>query len=224
MFDSLSLDGRRVGGTALLTASANDTGYSSWVRKMTVERQGRVCAVVRVEGVHRSADREWLPFVVRLYFYAGSEQVRMVHTFVYDGDQQRDMITSLGIRLKVPMRQPAYNQHVAFATGDGGVWAEPVQVLEAGSDRSRLRAMQMAGSHISADDIPPRARPMLADWAQWDGYRLSQLADNSFSIRKRATAVSPWLGTLTGVRSPGYAFVGDTQGGLGVALKDFWQS
>ena len=224
LFDSLSLDGCRVGGTALLTASANDAEYTSWVRKMTVERQGRVCAVVRIEGVHRSPDREWLPFVVRLYFYAGSEQVRMVHTFVYDGDQQRDMITSLGIRLKVPMRQPTYNRHVAFATGDGGVWAEPVQVLEAGSDRSRLRALQMAGNHISADDIPPRARPMLADWAQWDGYRLSQLTDNSFSIRKRATTESPWLGTLTGVRSPGYAFVGDTQGGLGVALKDFWQS
>ena len=224
LFDSLEIDGRRVGGSAVLTASAGGVEYLSLVKKMTVERQGRVRAVIRIEGVHQSPSREWLPFTVRLYFYAGSEQIRLVHTFVYDGDQQRDMITSLGVRLKVPMHEAVYNRHVAFATGDDGVWAEPVQVLEAGSDRSRLRAMQMAGKEIKGEDIPQRTRLMLSDWAQWDGYRLSQLTDNSFSIRKRATVQSPWLGTLTGVRSPGYVFVGGTQGGLGVALKDFWQS
>ena len=224
LFDSLSIDGRRVGGGALLTATTNGVDYVSSVRKMTVERLGRVRAVVKIEGVHTSPAREWLPFTVRLYFYAGSEQVRMVHTFIYDGEQQRDMITSLGIRLKVPMREPAYNRHVAFATGDNGVWAEPVQVLDPGSDRSRLRATQMEGGQIGASDIPFWSRQYLSEWAQWDGYRLSQLTDNAFTIRKRATTESPWIGTLTGVRSPGYAFVGDTQGGIGVALKDFWQS
>ena len=224
LFDSLSVDGRCLGSGAILTASANGVDYTSSVRKMTVERQGRVRAVVKIEGVHQSPDREWLPFTIRLYFYAGSEQVRMVHTFIYDGDQQHDMITSLGVRLKVPMREAVYNRHVAFATGDDGVWAEPVQVLEAGSDHSRLRALQMAGSHIESEAIPQRMRPFLNEWAKWDGYRLSQLTDNSFSIRKRATSVSPWIGTLTGYRSPGYAFVGDTWGGIGVALKDFWQS
>ena len=38
-------------------------------------------------------NREWLPFVVRLYFYGGSEQVKMVHSFVYDGDQKKDFIS-----------------------------------------------------------------------------------------------------------------------------------
>lgn len=224
LFDSLSIDGLHVGGGAILTASANGIDYTSSIKKMTVERQGRVRAVVKVEGIHQSPDREWLPFTVRLYYYAGSEQVRMVHTFIYDGDQHQDMITSLGIRLKVPMREEVYNRHVAFATGDDGVWAEPVQLLEAGSDHSRLRTLQMAGKHIDTEAIPERMRPMLNDWAQWDGYRLSQLTDNAFTIRKRATAQSPWIGTLTGYRSPGYAFVGDTRGGLGVALMDYWQS
>jgi len=60
--------------------------------------------------------------------------------------------------------------------------------------------------------------------AAWDDYRLSQLTDNSFSIRKRATSLSPWIGTFTGRRAPGYVFVGDTSGGLAVAMNDFWQS
>ena len=75
-----------------------------------------------------------------------------------------------------------------------------------------------------ADSISFRTRSYLNDWAQWDGFRLSQLTDNAFSVRKRATAMSPWIGTFTGGRAPGYVFVGDTKGGLGVALKDFWQS
>lgn len=32
-------------------------------------------------------------------FYGGSEQVKMVHSFVYDGDQNKDFIRALGVRL-----------------------------------------------------------------------------------------------------------------------------
>ena len=224
LLDSLCLDGSRVGGQAALTASTKDGTSHSEIKHVTVERVGKVRATIRIEGLHSGDGREWLPFTVRLYFYAGSEQVKLVHTFIYDGDEQRDMLTSLGLRLQIPMREEAYNRHVAFATDDGGVWAEPVQLLEQGSDHSLLRAAQLKGRHIATDSIPQRIRPYLKDWAQWDGFRLSQLTDNAFSVRKRATAVSPWIGTFTGNRSPGYVFVGDTKGGLAVGLKDFWQS
>ena len=68
-------------------------------------------------------------FVVRLYFYGGSEQIKMVHSFIYDGDQKKDFIRSLGIRFDVPMREALYNRHIAFSCADGGVWSEPVQPL-----------------------------------------------------------------------------------------------
>ena len=56
---------------------------------MTIEQSGLVRAVAKIEGKHRGmkSNREWLPFVVRLYFYAGQETVRLVHTVVYDGDE-----------------------------------------------------------------------------------------------------------------------------------------
>ena len=226
LVDSLCLNGRRVGGKATLVASTASDSYRSDITRVQIERAGRVRTVVKVEGIHRSeaTGREWLPFVVRLYFYAGSEQVKMMHTFIYNGDERQDMITSLGVRFSVPMRAESYNRHVAFATDGGGVWAEPVQLLDQGSDYSRLRVMQMEGKTIVKDSLPRRVLPYLKDWAQWDGFRLSQLTDNAFSLRKRATSASPWIGTFTGGRAPGYVFVGDTQGGLGVVLKDFWQS
>jgi hypothetical protein len=70
-----------------------------------------------------------LPFTLRLYFYAGSQQVRMVHTFIYDGEAEKDMIRSLGVQFDVPMREAAYNRHIAFAT-ESGIWTEPVQPLD----------------------------------------------------------------------------------------------
>ena len=102
------------------------TNYTGRLKSATVERTGNVRALVKLEGIHRSdAGREWLPFVVRLYFYAGSEQIKIVHSFVYDGDQNKDFIRALGIRLEAPMREELYNRHIAFSCADGGVWSEP---------------------------------------------------------------------------------------------------
>ena len=226
LLDSLCIDGRKVVGKGSLVASTDADTYRSEVTHVEAERQGRMSMVVKVEGIHRSENtgREWLPFILRLYFFGGCDQVKVLHTFIYNGNEQQDMVTSLGVRFSVPFSEEAYNRHVAFATGDGGVWAEPVQLLDQGSDHSRLRAMQLEGKYIEKDSLPERIRPYLKDWAKWDGFRLSQLTDNSFSVRKRATAGSPWIGTFTGFRSPGYVFVGDTHGGLGIGMKDFWQS
>ena len=234
LIDSLCLNGKRVGGKASLVASTAEGQYQSVIKNVSVERAGNVRSVIKVDGVHQlagKADREWLPFTVRLYFYAGSDRIRLVHSFIYNGDERRDMITSLGVRMTVPMRDEAYNRHIAFGTDDGGVWAEPVQPLDGRRDlrirgeRRNLQAEQMEGIRIPAyDTFDPQNRHLLDHWAKWDGFRLSQLTDNSFSIRKRATDGSPWIGTFTGVRAPGYAFVGDVSGGIGIGLKNFWQS
>ena len=231
LFDSLSINGNRVAAGAKLIASANGETYTSQIKKVEVERQGAVSAVVKIEGTHAAAEREWLPFVVRLYFYAGSEQIRMVHTFIYNGNEKKDMISSLGVRFSVPMRETAYNRHVAFGT-ENGLWTEPIQpldgrrVLTINGNRTRnLQAEQMEGKQIPAYEAFDKNNQQLLDqWAKWDGYRLSQLTDNAWSIRKRATSESPWIGTLTGTRATGFAFVGDTNGGIGVRMKDFWQS
>jgi len=43
--------------------------------------------------------RSWLPFVVRLYFFAGSGEIRVVHSFVFDGDGEKDFISEpVGLR------------------------------------------------------------------------------------------------------------------------------
>lgn len=223
-----------VGSSADLVASEGGREYISGIDKVTLEQNGAVRSTVKIEGRHKGNGREWLPFVVRMYFYKGSDQIRLVHSFVFDGDADKDFISSLGIRFRVPMREELYNRHIAFV-GDGGkVWAEPVEplvgrrVLMAPRDKEQpkeiYQAQQMEGKRIPQHDFfDQKGQFLIEKWAKWDGYRLSQLTDNSYSIRKKTQEDRPWIGTVTGDRAAGYAFAGDVSGGLGVSLKDFWQ-
>ena len=273
--DSLVMGGTRVAGQGKLVCTIQDQPYTegvgsirfenleSRIDKAEVERSGHVRAVVKIEGRYNTIGSAALPptggagrgaFVVRLYFYAGSEQVRMVHTFTYEGDQNRDFIRALGVRFEVPMREQAYNRHVAFATQDGGVWSESVQPLsgrrilegptpdpsregrgEAGAEtakgqeslpsRGDLEGSQVAGKRIpepSAFDA--KGQDLLHHWAKWNTYRLSQPNDQGYTVTKRAHANNQWIGTHTGHRAAGYAFAGDVSGGLGICIKDFWES
>ena len=227
--------------------------YVSQVGKVEVERAGSVRAVVKIEG-HYLYDMsqlhvattppsqseiasngqqgyhlptEWLPFTVRLYFFAGTEQVRMVHTFIYNGDEHHDFIRSLGVRFEVPMREQAYNRHVAFATHDGGVWAESVQPLNGRrilGDGTPER-LQVAGQRVpEPETFDERGRDLIRHWARWNTFRLSQPNDQGYTIQKRAHEGNMWIGTHTGLRAAGYAFAGDVSGGLGISVKDFWES
>ena len=81
------------------------------------------------EGLHRSekSGREWLPFTVRLYFYSGQSAVRLVHSIVFDGDQEKDFVRGLGVEFSVPYREDARYRQVRFGGQEGGLWSEPLQ-------------------------------------------------------------------------------------------------
>ena len=241
LIDSLLYRGIKVGEKARLICSTQNeplldntsqlsfAHYTGEIKSVSVERLGSVRALVKLEGVHKSRNgdnREWLPFVIRLYFYGGSEQIKMVHSFVYDGEQNKDFIRSLGIRFDIPMREALYNRHIAFSCADGGVWSEPIQPLIGRRVlTSGLQQQQMEGKRVPPyESFDERGRSLLDNWASWNDYRLSQLSADAFSIRKRANDDNPWIGTFSGTRSNGYTFVGDITGGLGLCMHDFWQS
>ncbi|MDE7408351.1 MAG: DUF1080 domain-containing protein, partial [Muribaculaceae bacterium] len=136
LIDSIVTGAIKTSGATKLTAGlqnapGSDTTYTthmqSRVHSAKIERNGSQRAVIKLTGSHRTANgQELLPWTVRLYFYAGTPDIKMIHTFIYDGDQHKDFINALGIQFDVPMRERHYNRHVAFAMPDGGVWSEPV--------------------------------------------------------------------------------------------------
>jgi hypothetical protein len=193
--------------------------FAGETKKVTVEQTGPVRAVVKIEGMHKAqkGSREWLPFVVRLYFYAGQLPVRVVATTVYDGEQEKDLIRGLGLAFDVPMRERAPNRHVRFANSNGGVWAEPLQLAGFGG-----RGRGGGGNQLEGQRIPDPPQPSQA--AAWDGFKLAQLSSEGFTLIKRTNPKSSWVGVGEGKRAAGLVFIGDVSGGLGVGMKNFWQS
>lgn len=246
LVDTITIEGRIVAKDGQLTSILQhgpDTAFdevqprekfASIVDKVTLEQSGPVRAVVKFDGRHKSASsgRTWLPFHVRLYFYAGQTGIRMVHTMLFDGDQEKDFLRGLGVTFTVPMREEIQNRHVRFS-GDGeGLWSEPVQPLIGrggrripGKNAPDVYPAQLDGQRVpNRSELDAHAIDLLDHWAIWDDFKLTQLDHTGFSIRKRTNPQSSWLFSAAGNRSSGFAFVGDVSGGLGISIRNFWQS
>ncbi|WP_374940265.1 exo-rhamnogalacturonan lyase family protein [Pedomonas mirosovicensis] len=200
--------------------------YVSEVTNAVIEQSGPVRAVVKVEGRHRGAERAWLPFSLRLYFYAGSEAVRIVHSFIFDGDEHKDFITGLGLSGRVPMSDLPYDRHVRFAGSDDGVWAEAVQSLT-GLRRdpgAAFRQAQVAGRKVPpVDEMAEAVRRGLPYIPQWGDFSLSQLTPDGFTLTKRTKPGHGWIEADAGGRANGLGYVGGAAGGVAFGMADFWQ-
>ncbi|HEX8464531.1 MAG TPA: hypothetical protein VF627_07925, partial [Abditibacterium sp.] len=247
LIDSIIVEGREVARNGQLVAvlqNGPDRGpaevvpremYGTKLENVTVEQSGPVRAVLKLEGKHRggATGREWLPFVVRLYFYAGQESVRMVHSFVFDGDDNKDFLRGLGVKFEVPLREQPQNRHVRFSGEGAGLWAEPIQPMAGRGGRFVANPVgggdvypdQVEGKRVpNRENVNARGQGLLADWAVWDDFKLSQPTADGFTIVKRTNSQSAWIPAGAGQRASGFAWVGDVSGGLGLSLKNFWQS
>ena len=235
LIESMTIEGREVARQGRLICTLEDRSrdrilsyedFASEIKKVTAEQSGPVRGVVRIDGVHKSSAREWLPFTVRLYFYAGQEPVRLVHSIVFDGDEHKDFISGLGVSFVVPMREQVHNRHVRFSGEGDGLWAEPLQPLTGRrSLAANVFADQLAGKRIpNRETFNAQGQGLMHDWAVWDDFKLVQASADGFTVHKRTNPESCWLEAGAGRRASGLAFVGDVSGGLGVALKNFWQS
>src|SRR5699024_2711234 len=155
---------------------------------VTVEQKGPVRAVIKVTGTHGRGDQGWLPFTLRFYLFAGSDGIRLVHSFVYDGDPQSLFITGLGVEFLVPMRGEPHSRHVGLAALGPAVLGEPM--------RSNTGLRLDRGEEAVAAQTAGQAAPDPTTWDErvtsrlhwspaWGEYSLRQLNANGFEIHKR---------------------------------------
>ncbi|CAL4860999.1 Tat pathway signal sequence domain protein [Microbacterium sp. MM2322] len=210
-------------------ASGPRAHFRSAVSEVHLEQDGPIRAVVRVDGHHRDAagSREWLPFTVRFVLAAGSDRIRIVHSFIWDGDAEVDFIAGLGVRAAVPLRAEPHDRHVRVAGADGGVFAEAVRGL------TGLR--RDPGAEVRQAQVAGRRTPSPAEWAPevssrlhliptWGDVTLTQLSADGFGIRKRTAPGHAWIDAGAGTRSEGFVSLSDPDGGVGLGVRAFWQS
>ena len=216
---------------------------------VVAEQTGPIRAVLRVEGHHEpveSGERgQRLPFTLRLYFSAGSDQLRIVHTLVWDGDAECDFLAGLGVRADVPLGSEPHNRHVRLAGPTAGALAgvgnpsgasgdphRPGFLTEAVRGVTGLRrdpGERFRDAQVAGHDCGP-----VEDWAEtvsrrvhlipvWNDWTLDQTSADGFTLRKRTGPGFSWVTIPSGTRSAGYGYVGDLGGGLGFGLRDFWR-
>ena len=176
------------------------------IKKTTKEYDGKIRSVTKYEGDN---------FVMRHYIYKGSNEEKFVITHFIDSATNNNGLQSLALRFKVPMNGKLHEKKVVFLKDSTSREVMGVKPLFA-------RRPIFLDDDGNAKD--PMSKFVLDNIAAWDGFRLSQLSPNGFSIRKRATEVSPWIGTIEGRRAPGVVALGNKESSYAFHLDDFWQS
>ncbi|HWS34344.1 MAG TPA: hypothetical protein VN408_16585, partial [Actinoplanes sp.] len=237
LLESVSRDGGAVVRDAELVCLRSNTveretgtvitsAFESNIDKVTVEQSGPVRAVVKIDGNHRDRHRRWLPFSIRFYLYAGSDGIRAVHTFTFDGDQDEDFIAGLGLRFRVPMTGEPHDRHIRFAGSGDGILGEAVRGIT-GLRRdpgAAVRAAQIAGAStppVSTWDS--RVTSRLQYIPAFGDYQLTQLSADGFRISKRTGAGHGWIPVDGGTRAGGLGYVGGPAAGCAFGMRNFWQ-
>lgn len=239
LIDALSISGHLVGGgvvSQLVVQDGPDTDgletihKKRWEGRITqalVENKGSERVVVKIEGVHTDGENDRFPFILRVYIYRDSASVRLVHTFIYDGEENRDFIKGIGLSFGVQLGDATtYNRHVRYVGDDGRLFAESVRGLT-GLRRDpgeAVRNAQVNGQEIQLDEIGERVRKGLPYIPEFGDYTLTQLNHNGYTIRKRTASGHSWLHAVEGTRALGTAYLGSPRGGLAIGVKNFWQS
>lgn len=235
IIDSIKCEGRTVCTGAGLDAVLETRARTRYGCKTeTIECPGRVtslqvlqdgpvrCCVV-IKGNHSipGETRKWLPFTLHLYFYAGDNQIRILHTFLYDGNPNADFLKGIGMKFEVPLEGAAYNRRIAFR-GDSGFFYEPVQLLQSWRPKisREIYQAQLSGKNV---DLNQEDLAVAKDIPTWNNYKLVQDSANHYQISKNTQKECCYVHALDGEHAGGLAYVGGENGGLAAGISDFWQ-
>lgn len=243
ILENLVTEGRCTAAYGILTMSLEEwytedgcqvrkqVPYIGKIQSAEIEEAGSEKAVICLKGLHKNekTGRKVLPFLVRLTFYREQANVHITHTFLYDGDEKKDFLKSLGIRFFVPMAGAVYNRHVKFG-GDNGYFHESLKLLLSWRPRVpiELYQAQMRGENLDTcsmdQGLSEKVLEAFQDIPAWSSYHMCQDSAEHFSIKKRTNKEECcYLDCLHGNRGKGVMAVSDETGGMLAGRKDFWQ-
>lgn len=202
--------------------------YEGFVEEVTLEEEGPLQAVIKYTGTHISKDGERkLPFIIRLHVGVGSQHLHFTHTFLYDGDENRDFLKGIGLEFTMPIKGGMYNRHVRFE-GDFGTTHEAMAELLTWRPRvpEAVYSSQIAGEQLILQEKDREiVEKVMEDMPFWDEYDFCQDSPSHFRVKKKIKGEDVcYLDCLHGSRAGGAAALGGENGSVGFAIRDFWQT
>ncbi len=201
--------------------------YKGSIKSVTIEEQGDLQCIIKYEGTHVDADGvEKMPFIIRMKLAYNCPDLQLTHTFLYDGDEDKDFLKGLGIVFDMPLAGAIYNRHIKV-TGDYGVFHESMVHLVSWRPRvpGAIYERQMAGELLSLEGQElATVNKVLEDVPFWSEYDICQDSASHFLIRKKlAPKNCCYIEALHGNRSKGGLAVASENGGAFVCIRDFWE-
>lgn len=193
------------------------------LEETVLEQSGPLQAVFCFRGRHMSGEETGMPFVIRMYLWAGSSELKLVHTFLYDGKEDRDYLKGMGIRFDTVLAGAPVNHHIQY-TLENRVFHEAAVMLYSSHPKlaPEIFRGQMEGKRI---DLREEGDVSMAAAALpiWNRYRLIQDSSYHFGVRKQTRSQCCELKCKEGEKSLGIMSVSGEQGSLTVGVRDFWQ-
>lgn len=211
-----------------LTEIRQSHTFVSQVDTIELEEYGKLKTVVKLTGSHYNSklEKRILPFIVRFTFHYEDETVAMTHTFLYDGDPDKDFLKGLGVRFSCPIKGEVYNRHIKLG-GDYAYFSEASQLLLSWRPKLRegLYEEQIEGKLLQFDyNKEPEVYKAKERITIWDNYHLIQDHANQYTIKKRTGKENcSYIKCLEGKRAKGLAALSGENGGMVIGLRDFWQ-
>src|SRR5699024_3159694 len=184
-----------------------------------IERKGPIQATIKVTGV--CGEQNEFPFSLRLIFYYQLPQIKISHTFFYNGNPEKHFVKGIGLELSRELKGPSYNRPIRLAT-ESGVYNEPSKLLTS----RRFRQSASYKKQINGEIVFPSSETedvfnQAEGQAVWQDFKFTQISNKHGLFRKRTNNQQEWLDIPTIDRTRGLLYVGGEDGGISIGLKDF---
>lgn len=196
--------------------------YKAAITAVTIEEDGQLALTIKAEGSYQHQNQNKMKFCIRTYINKNSSDIRFVHTFFFDGDEQTDFLKGLGIRFDTVLEGRPYEHHIRFA---GELpFKEAAILLNSSYPRLQPSVLkkQLDGKtwgYPADSDVEKAA----ADLPVWNRYFLYQDSADHYRIGKQTKPQCCVLSAAEGRRAHGAMEVCGEDGGILLGIRDFWQ-
>ena len=196
--------------------------YKAAITAITVEEDGPLALTIKADGRYQNQNQNKMKFCIRTYINKNSSDIRFVHTFFFDGDEQTDFLKGLGIRFDTVLKGRPYEHHIRFA---GELpFKEAAILLNSSYPRLQPSVLkkQLDGKtwgYPADSDVEKAA----ADLPIWNRYFLYQDSADHYRIGKQTKPQCCVLSAAEGRRAHGAMEVCGENGGILLGIRDFWQ-